>query len=280
MSRLDRWLFAPCDPRMAALFRMALAAMVAYAFWPRGLAPAGWPVAWLDLTRLYDHVFLTPAWWGVAVAFLVLFGLGVRPRPAGMLLAAALLPLAFLESGRRSRQVLLVVLGCFSLVRSDAALALRARGGGAGPLWPIQLVRLQLSAVYAVNALMKTMPHYLSGEALHGMAARLPNFVGTVAEGRLVLGPLAVPLPLAAALSAAAEWALAVAFWFPRLRLATAALGVGFHLLLQQVLRIFMLDTVCMFLYLAFLLPFSDGRPRAAWPVARRFQGERQEPLD
>lgn len=48
-----------------------------------------------------------------------------------------------------------------------------------------------------------------------------------------------------------------IGFWIRRLRVATAVLGVAFHLALLCVMSIFMLNIVICFLYLAVLLPIE-----------------------
>jgi hypothetical protein len=153
-------------------------------------------------------------------------------------------------------------------VRSDAQHSLRTWLGGspalsAGPIWPIRLIQLQLSALYAVNALAKTTPAYLSGDVLVGMSLMLPNMRLDLSDRFQEIGPLALPVWLLASASTVAEWMLALGFWFPRLQVGVALLGVAFHLSARFVITIFALDLASVFLYLAFLLPFD--RPHAAY---------------
>ena len=108
-----------------------------------------------------------------------------------------------------------------------------------------------------MNAVAKSTPDYLSGTVLAGIAATLPNFVGHIEHGWLHVGPVPLPLAVAAVASVAAEYALALGFWIPSLRRATALFGVAFHMILKTVIRISMLDWACITLYLVFLLPFE-----------------------
>jgi hypothetical protein len=254
-------LFAPVDPSAAASFRVLLALMLTFAFWPSGLRPGG-TASQQPLARLlYEQVFLTAPYWLVAVVLLALLGLGWRPRPLGFVLAALLAPLAFLETGQLSRHVLLVTLLAFSLLRSDARHSLRTWLGGldavsAGPIWPVHLIRLQLSALYAVNALAKTTPAYLSGDVLLGFSTMLSSFRVDLTGG-LPLGSLVVPVWLLGVGSTLAEWSLAIGFWFRPARLWVALFGVFFHAAANLMLDVFALDVVSVFLYLAFLLPFE-----------------------
>ena len=114
-----------------------------------------------------------------------------------------------------------------------------------------------ITLVYGINALVKTTPHFLSGEAFIGMAQSLPNFKIEFVNGTWQLGFLALPVGLLAIAAVLTEYSLALGFWFRRTRVITALLGVGFHLGLKFVIKIGMLDWVSMFLYLAFLLPFK-----------------------
>lgn len=239
--RLERFLFAEADPRMVRLFRILLAAMLAFAFWPRpSVVRTG------SLVPLYEAFLLTPGYWASCLALLLLLAAGPSPRLAGLLTILALLPLAFLSRGERSRQVLLATTGLVSLYPREG-----------GPLWPMRLVQLQLAVLYAANAIAKTTPHYLSGDALRGMGAHLPNFLLRFDDGRFRLGPVDLPLPAAAALSVLAEYALAAGIFWRRGRVLVAAAGVAFHLILTRVVRIFLLDATAVFLYLSFLLPFG-----------------------
>jgi hypothetical protein len=262
-TRLDRFLFEPINPRSAAMLRIALAIMLPYAF--RSLGMQVYPPAeWIPHALWwYHHLFLTPGYAAGVIFVAVLFGLGVYPRATGLVLFAMLLPLASLSRGRQSRQVWLFALFAFSLVRSDAAWSLptwlnrRRALNDAGPIWPIRLIQIQLCLVYAVNAIAKSTPHYLSGDTLVAMSHMRSNFLLNMSDGYARLGPVAMPVALAAVASVITEAYLAIGFWFRRLRWLTAAIGVAFHIMLQSIVQIFMLDITSMFLYSAFLLPWS-----------------------
>jgi hypothetical protein len=252
-SRLSRWLFAPADPACIRLFRVLLSLVLLWNFWPRelGLHPMYRHIP--GLVDLYEAVFLTWwPYWGIVAGVIVSFASGWRPTLTGLCLAALLLPLIYLERFRQSRQVLLfVVLACAML-------------GERGPMWPVRLIQIQLALIYGVNAIAKTNPDYLSGHALIRMSEELHNFLVTMSDGYLRVGPITMPVQWAAVLSTVTEYGLAAGFWFRRTRLATAAAGIGFHLMLQRIVRIGMLDWTSMFLYLAFLLPFQPRPNREA----------------
>ncbi|MGH7800547.1 MAG: HTTM domain-containing protein [Thermodesulfobacteriota bacterium] len=259
-SRREQFLFAPVNPTYAAVFRIALALMLTVAFWPRGtgLRLEGYGIP--GLLYFYEHI-LFPYWLPILV-LLILFGTGLRPRLLGFILVVLLLPLPFEFGLHATRQILLFTLLFFSLLRSNARFSLWARTAGpqslsVGPMWPIRLIQVQLSVVYGVNALAKTTPEYLSGQVLMGMSKMLPNFLVNLSDGYLHLGPLAIPVTILAIASVMTEYTLAIGFWFPRLRVATAVLGVFFHIVSKFIIRIGMLDWTCMFLYLAFFIPFD-----------------------
>ncbi len=276
----DRFLFASADSLSVAVFRIILAATLAANFWKVGdVTRSIDATAWLG--TLYHSIFLSQSYHALCVVLIVLLAVGLWPRPIGFLLVALLAPLDFLSIGQQSRQILLFALFAFSFLFSNRRLALRLSRiaevpEASGPIWPMRLIQIQLSLVYGINALAKTTPAYLSGAVLIGLSRMLPNFRGNLSEGFLHLGPIAIPVVLAACVSVAIEYMLAVGFWFQRLRWPTAALGIAFHLVLASVLRIYMLDWTSVAMYPAFLLPFdrtrhiavlksgseSDARPR------------------
>jgi hypothetical protein len=271
-ARLEAALFAPTAAVPVAVFRVMLAAVLVPAFWRvERLRPLGDGAAAID--RLYASIVFTSEYWWMAMALVVLFGAGVRPRATGLLAVAALLPLALVWGRQQSRLVLLFTLLAFAFLRSDAALALGGTAGaralGPGPMWPILLIRLQLSLLYGVNALAKTTPAYLGGDVLGGLSLMLSNFHVDLSAGSVQIGGVPVPVPWLSAGIVAAEYALALGFWVRRLRWPTAVLGTLFHLAAMQVVTIGFLHVASVFLYTAFLLPFEAAdRERRADGVA------------
>jgi vitamin K-dependent gamma-carboxylase-like protein len=261
---IDHALFTSVDPITTALFRIALAGMVVLVFWP-----VRWPLPEIAdsspiIRYIYHRMFLTSAYWTIVVTVAALLAVGVRPRLAGATLAVLLLPLVPFEGKQPGRQVLAATVLAFSFLRSDTALSLCPRRGpvpgSAGPCWPIRVVQLQLSVLYAANAISKTTPDYLSGQIAGVMMRVLPNFLLRPEDGHVDVGVVSIPLWLAATGVVLTEYALAIGFWFRRTRTATAVLGVAFHTTLHYVIRIGFLDVVSLFLYAAFLLPFERRR--------------------
>lgn len=268
---LDRFLFSPVDARTAAWFRIALAAAIPYFFWSRGLTwPSSAPptVAWI-----YEHAIVATWYWLGIVAVCTVLAVGYRARATCALLVVGLLPMAFLSRGGASRSVLVFVILAFSFVRSDAVrwpwrpTTRVVMASTAGPSWPVRLVQIQLSVLYGVNAIAKSTPAYLRGDVLEAMSVALPNFLVDLTPGVYRLGPLVLPLAVAAVASTLTEYFLAVAFWGRRSRWVAAAIGILFHWHLTSVVRIYKLNLVSIFLYLAFLLPLTGsvpGRPTSA----------------
>jgi hypothetical protein len=248
--------------------------MLVAVFWPRREASLG---AYGIPGLLYHSEILFP-YWLLILVLLLLFVTGLRPRIIGFILFALFLPLSF-ELGRHvSRQVLLFTLLFFSLFHSNVRLSLWTGNAdtqllSAGPIWPIRLIQLQLSVLYGVNALAKTTPDYLSGQVLMGMSKMLPNFLVNLSDGYLHLGTFAIPVTLLAIASVMAEYILAIGFWIPRLKVATAMFGVFFHIVLKFIITISMLDWTCVFLYSTFFIPFDPLRTREL-PVQREGHSE------
>lgn len=265
-SRGDDFLFRPVDARAAAWMRIAFAIIIPVGFWSQGM---GGPVAAsASISWWYQNVFLTFGYWGAIVALCGLLGMGWRPRLCAGLLVLIVVPLVFLAPGYPSRQVLFFALLAFSLVRSGVVRFPWRNSGpkilsSAGPGWPIRLIQLQLSVLYGLNALAKSRPGYLAGDNLMDMSLVLPNFLVDMTDGFLRLGPITLPVGVAAVVSALAELFLAVGFWLrPSWRKWVACFGVGFHLLLTFIVDIHLLHVVSVFLYLAFLLPLIPASKR------------------
>ncbi len=85
------------------------------------------------------------------------------------------------------------------------------------PYWPVFLLRLQITSVYAWTAIAKINEQYLSGEVLDTF---MHDWVP-------VSGPL---LGLVAAASVLTEMFLALALWSRRLLLPATLLGAGLHI--------------------------------------------------
>ncbi|MEO0477329.1 MAG: HTTM domain-containing protein [Planctomycetota bacterium] len=256
-QKIHDFLFSPTNPRAVAWFRLVFGVMLPWFFWSRGLHHSYDDPG---LVWLYDNVVLTQAYYLAFVVLSCLFALGYKPRVTGLILFVLLLPMASLSRGRQSRQVILLCLFAFSLLRSGAVrFPWQSSKAGpelsAGPCWPVRVMQLQLTLLYLINALAKATPGYLSGEGLAAIAASHDNFKVDLTAGSLVLGPLAIPNYLLAISSVLTELFLALGWWLTKHRWLVAGVGVAFHISLMFIFDIWMLHVASIFLYLAFLLP-------------------------
>jgi len=262
-QRLEQFFFAPANPRGVAALRIWLATLTAIIFFTHEATTPSTLVRFPWLMQLYGEVIQTPPYWAAAGAALCAFGVGLWSRPTGLLAALLLAPLVPMEDALIGRYVVWFGVAALALLHTDRRWALRSRLGfpqtsRVGPIWPIRLIQVQLSLLYLVNALAKSSASYLSGGSLATMSMRLPNFQMQFSDSLFTLGPIAVPLWMAAVASAAAEYSLALGFWLPRLRWPTAVLGLAFHWGLTWVVRIGYLDVASIGLYAVFLLPVGE----------------------
>jgi len=261
MTRLRRFVFAEVDGFTAGVFRLVLAGLALTVFGSWGVQPLGFIRRLPLLPELYAQVFQTTAYRALALVSLVVWGAGWRPRlagPAALLLLAPLVPSAGVS---QSRQVVFVAIAAFSLLRSDVRLSVRPCGGSVGPMWPVRLVQWQVSLLYAVNAISKATPQFLSGDVLVGLSRSAQNVRMDLSSGTFDLGFVAVPVSWVAIGVVMVETWLAVGFWMPRARVATACLGIAFHAAASMFITIAWLGWTSVILYLVFLLPFEKPVP-------------------
>ena len=277
---LDAFLFSRVDARAAAWFRIVFAAAILFFFRSPGSGAPTWASG--QTVWIYENVFLTSEYMLLIAAMCVLLAIGWHSRPIAFLLVVFLAPLDWLDMGRQSRQVILSALLSFSFVRSDTIRFPWTRDAHAeidsGPAWPIRLIQLQLTILYGANAIAKSSPYYLRGDALMDMSAELANFRVDLSSGALHLGMLAIPVAVLASAGALMELFLATAFWVRRLRWVAAITGILFHIVLTRIVSIFMLDYATIFLYLAFLLPLIKPASSAPDRNSRPLSGRRQGP--
>jgi hypothetical protein len=244
-----------------------------------------------DAMRLLERLFLLPtmrtpyvAWapdlpvggarallalWAVAA---LCFTVGWRTRTAGTALCAVLAAVIVLDQQSYSNHLYLLALVVGLLVLADAGAALsvdaRARRGRAWvPGWPVTLLKLQVSIVYAFAALAKINAEYLSGTTL-----ALSAGAGAL---RLVPEPGSWSAVGGALLSIALEAFLAVALWMPRWRGVAFAAGAALHaamiVLLPGAVRwqlvVFAIEMGALYLL------FPDHDP---WVAARRWWERRR----
>lgn len=146
--------------------------------------------------------------------------IGIAGRlPAIMVAASAAVVLLVEQQSFSNHMVLLMMLAAF-LGASGCASAWRVSRSPratAVPYWPVFLIQVQITTLYAWTAISKVNPQYLSGEVL---STFLQPWVSLSDE----------LLPFAALVSIVAEAFLAVALWIPKLRMLAFSVGAGLHL--------------------------------------------------
>lgn len=153
---------------------------------------------------------LLVVWIVTAAAFLA----GWRTRATGLVLTAVLFLVALGDAQLYSNHLYLLGTLVGLLTAAEARWVAR----------PILLLRLQTSIVYGFAAITKLNLLYVSGGVFRSVLGTdsllpFPESLRTVH----VLAPLAM-------VSIIVELLLATGFWLPRWRVATALLGVVFHL--------------------------------------------------
>lgn len=180
---------------------------------------------------------------------------GYRARLSSLVLAGSIAFLYVVDQNFWANHMhfLVLMLMLLSLTESDRAISIRAGWGGDAvvTLWPVLLMKIQLSLVYFFTAVAKFNPHYLSG-ALLGDRSVLPAAL----QSPIVLSGLA-------AASIAAELFLAFALWIPRLRPWGFVLGLGLHGLVPVILGLYAGLIVYSVATLAIYALFLDARDLA-----------------
>ena len=171
-------------------------------------------------SNLAVAVFLV---WSVAA---VMLALGYGSRPSAALVAGCGLTALVVEQQAYSNHLMLMIALCLLLALADsgATWSIEARRGGKRPdvpFWPIALLMVQITTLYAFTALSKLNSAFLAGET---MVLRSESSLS------VPLGDFAPWAVSVMAISAVCvEGFLAVGLWHPRLRPAAFALGLTLH---------------------------------------------------
>ncbi|PFG38259.1 vitamin K-dependent gamma-carboxylase-like protein [Georgenia soli] len=155
----------------------------------------------------------------LALLAAVLLLLGVFARTSAALTATVAGTALLLDQQTYSNHLVLFVslAALLSCSRCGEVLTFpRRRGLSWVPYWPVFLIKLQISAVYAYTATSKINEQYLSGEVIG------------IHQNGVIEFPDAF-LPIVAVSSVVAEYVLAVMLWFPRGKFVATAIGAGLH---------------------------------------------------
>jgi len=155
----------------------------------------------------------------LALLAAMLLLLGVFARTSAALTAAVAGFALLLDQQTYSNHLVLFV--CLAVLLScsrcgEVLTTPRRQGLAWVPYWPVFLIKLQISAVYAYTATSKINEQYLTGEVIGIHQNGLVQFPGAL-------------LPIVAVSSVVAEYILAIALWLPRGKVVATAIGAGLH---------------------------------------------------
>jgi Vitamin K-dependent gamma-carboxylase len=262
-DRLHRLVVSDADARPVALARMVLgvAALLKLLLATRTLTRLVDPgtirlpmAPWLPQPTPAMVTILLGLWAVAGLCFLV----GWQTRTAGLTLTLLLGAQLVLDQQTYSNHLYLLTLSVGWLTLADAAAvwSLDARGRPRPHVraWPVFLLKVQVSIVYAFAAISKLTPDYLSGLAL---APFVPfqvgiEYLGFTATATIVLVLSWITIPL--------ELMLAVYLWSSRRAAAMALMGVVLHtgmvtLMYRQRLDLAIFAVLMWGLYLLFTGP-------------------------
>lgn len=208
-------------------------------------------VGWMPAPQPAVVALVLAAWLAAAA----LFTAGYRTRLAGGALSVTMGSSLLLDQQAYSNHLYLltIVVALLTVAGPGAALSLDARRWGAASrvaLWPVVLIKIQVTVVYLFAVVTKFSHDFLSGSVIGGSLGRglIP-----VPDPLLVRGSMM----LVAVIVIAIELLIAFYLWLPGRRGRAICLGVVLHgsipLLMTPVLQLAVFSTVMMATYLLFL---------------------------
>jgi len=166
----------------------------------------------------------------IAFAIALTIGLYARIAAAGVAIVAAAAMTLDLQAFSNHVTLLVALSALLALGNPSAAWSIDARRKGGEmriPYWPVFLIKVQISTVYAYAALSKINDSFLSAEVL---ASRWEPGLGGLTD---TLQPVLIAIAIATVL---AEGFLAVGLWNERLRRVALPLGLGLHVVIPATL--------------------------------------------
>lgn len=228
MNAFSRFLSQTTDARPLAAARLViggaavLRGLVSYHLFDRVLTPGVVRAPFFDWVPDMTRAAM-PWYTGVWLLIAAAFAVGYRTRLSGTILFGLIV--YHLAAGASLFASHIYFLGCLILLLTvadagaDLSVESKAQAGGRRtvPLWGVVLLKLHVSIVYGVAAVVKLNPEFLSGAVLE----------------RGLLRPELLKTPemlVALAWSTIAyEGGMAIALWLKPLRLWAIATGIFFH---------------------------------------------------
>jgi hypothetical protein len=187
-------------------------------------------------------------WVGAGSAVLMTLGVLTRLSTTTTFLVVAGNLLLSETHFRHNRAFLALLLGGLALVPAGRALSLdawwaRVRGRPApsviAPIWPLLLLRTQVSLVYLTSGISKLVdPDWLSGVVLWDRAVRYQHVLDPLPSWGVDLLTWRGLYWLVAPAAVLTELCLGVGLWFGRTRLAAVWLAIAFHLSIEISARV------------------------------------------
>ena len=193
----------------------------------------------------------------------VLFTAGVFIRVAGLILTACMFVTLLADEQLYSNHLYLIAIEVLLLTFVGSGKIQFRKKNATVSAWPVVLLKIQLSIVYAFAAITKITPVFLSGAILYLNLRR---------TGIFALPPSLRTLPILAVLSVAAvltEIFLSLALWSKKYRRVGVVVGVLFHLTLtvmivpEVAVQLFVFSLAVLALYPLYFFPLKEtaGEP-------------------
>jgi hypothetical protein len=198
--------------------------------------------------RIPSELWAPMLWVGVVSAVMMAGGVLTRLATATTFMVVAGNLLASGTHFRHNRAFLTILLLGLSLIPTGRTLSVdawwrRSRGLPAlspvAPLWPVILLRAQVSLVYLSSGLSKLVdPDWVSGVVLWDRAVRYQDEIHPAPAWFVDLVTWRPLFWLAAPAAIAIELFLAIGLWWPRTRLVAIRLAIAFHLSIELTAKV------------------------------------------
>jgi uncharacterized membrane protein YphA (DoxX/SURF4 family) len=220
--------------------------------------------------RLEGEIWAAMLWVGVVGALLMTVGLFTRLATATTLVVVAGNLLLSGTEFRHNRAFLTILLLGLALLPTGRARSVdawwrRRRGLPAlppvAPLWPLTLLRVQVSLVYFASGFSKLVdPDWLSGLVLWDRAVRYQSEIHPAPGWVVDLATWRPLFWLVAPAAIATELFLATGLWWPRTRLLAIRLAIVFHLSIELTAKVEVFSLAAIAALIIWVTPSAHDR--------------------